>query len=183
MNQDIFHTQVTSKSRNYFFDIKQSQRGDYYLVINQSKKSQDGYERQSLLLFNNVLPDFALAFTKSLEKLTQLDPSLNLQESGSESQPAIQESNGEPKKRFRQLSPEEIAHEQMVNERSGRPKNSGLRWSSEDRTRVKKFFLRGEAIKDIADTLGRSVHSITAELKKQGLIVTEENYTNQKNPF
>lgn len=77
MNQDVFNTKVISKSRNYFFNIKQTQRGDYYLVINQSTKSEDGYARQSLMLFDNIIPNFAHAFSQSLQKLAELDPSID----------------------------------------------------------------------------------------------------------
>ena len=189
MNNQLFNTKVSSHSRDYFFDVKQSQRGDYYLSISQSKKIDDGYERQNLMVFNNLLPDFAAAFVQSMQKLSELDPAIvwdprNVEISNASivSESELTSSETTKPKRYRELSAAELEHEQMENIRNGKPKNSGLRWSDEDRQRIKKFFLRGETVNAIASTLERSAYSITAELKKQGLIVDEKPTINSK-PF
>ena len=170
MNEQLFSTKVSSNARDYFFDVKQCQNGSYYLAINESRKSEDGNsKRQCVLIFNNLLNDFAAAFAQSMQKISNLDSTI-----------VWDPRNNTKKRRFRDKTPAEIKHEQMLNKRSGRPKNSGLRWSDEDRMKVTEFFKQGEAVAAIAANLHRSVPSITAELMKQGLL--EERSLSSK-PF
>jgi hypothetical protein len=190
MNNVLFNTRVASKSRNYFFDIKQSQHGDHFLIISESIKQKEGFKRQQIMVFNTLLTDFAAAFTQCMQKLVELDPAINLQATNTRATKVetVQTELGDTtqsrsNKRFRELTDTEIEHEQMLNERNGKPKNAGLRWSDEDRQKVKKFYLQGEAISSIATSLARSNHSITAELKKQGLIVQDMQIQDKARPF
>jgi hypothetical protein len=52
----------------------------------------------------------------------------------------------------------------------GRPRNTGLPWSEEDRSRVASGFQSQQTIGELASTLGRSRSAIHAELIKQGLV-------------
>ena len=52
----------------------------------------------------------------------------------------------------------------------GRPMNSGLPWSDEDRALVASEFQKGTTIEKLADTLGRSSSSIVAEVIRQDLV-------------
>lgn len=63
-----------------------------------------------------------------------------------------------------------IEEKQKNNIELGRPKNYGLRWSEEHRTRVASGFQAGTTLADLAAELGRTVGSIESELVKQGLI-------------
>lgn len=55
----------------------------------------------------------------------------------------------------------------------GRPMNSGLPWSDEDRGLVKSEFRKGTTIEKLADILGRSSGSIVAEVIRQDLVPAE----------
>ncbi len=174
MNDQLFSTKVSSKARDYFFDVKQSQNGSYYLAINEARKSEDGNsKRQCVLIFNNLLTDFAAAFAQSMQKISKLDSTIiwdPRNTNTSETALSSEVDTENRKRRFRDKTPAEIEHEQMLNTNNGRPKNSGLRWSAEDRTKVTNFFKQGEPVAAIAGNLHRSIPSITAELMKQGLL-------------
>ena len=182
MNDQLFSTKVSSKARDYFFDVKQSQNGSYYLAINEARKTEDGNaKRQCVLIFNNLLTDFAAAFAQSMQKLSQLDNTIVWDPRHSaNNQDSSTKAATTDKKRFNELSPAEIKQQQILNMQSGKPKNSGLRWSVVDRQKVKDFHSNGEAVSAIAQTLDRSIPSITAEMMKQGLL--EEKPASQK-PF
>ena len=180
MNKEFFNAKVMSKSRNYFLDVKQSQRGDYYLIISESKKQENAFVRQQIMVFNTQLTDFASAFAQCMQKLSELDSSViwdprmvganKFSENSFDDSPS---NETEKPKRFKTLSDAEIVQEQLLNVQNGKPKNAGLRWSDDDRARVKQCFLNGDAVSSIATNLERSIPSINAELKKQGLIEVE----------
>ena len=52
----------------------------------------------------------------------------------------------------------------------GRPKNSGLPWSEEDRALLRSGFQEGTAVKKLAATLARSSGAIVAEIIRQDLV-------------
>ena len=52
----------------------------------------------------------------------------------------------------------------------GRPVNSGLPWSEDDRATVRSGFQEGETIEKLAAALGRSSGSIVAEVIRQDLL-------------
>jgi DNA-directed RNA polymerase specialized sigma24 family protein len=68
----IYSDKITKGSRNYFFDIKKSEKGDLYLKISESKKAQSGYEHHRLMVFDEDLKDFIEALKKSLTKFKEL---------------------------------------------------------------------------------------------------------------
>ncbi|MCU0304140.1 MAG: hypothetical protein MUC56_08800 [Thermoanaerobaculales bacterium] len=55
----------------------------------------------------------------------------------------------------------------------GLPTNAGLPWSEEDRAAVASGFGSGRSIRELANTLQRSLTAINAELIRQGLIPPE----------
>ena len=52
----------------------------------------------------------------------------------------------------------------------GRPKNSGMPWTKEDRALVKSSYLDGMAVEKLAKSLGRSSAAIVAEIIRQDLV-------------
>ncbi len=65
---EIFSTKVTLQNRTYFFNVKENRMGDIYLNIVESKNRETGgFERQSLVLFNDDLRDFLQGFDESLK--------------------------------------------------------------------------------------------------------------------
>jgi hypothetical protein len=50
--QTLFNTRVAAGKRNYFFDVKENQRGERYLVITESQQTGEGtYSRQRVLIY------------------------------------------------------------------------------------------------------------------------------------
>jgi hypothetical protein len=74
-DNEIYSDKITKGSRTYFFDIKKSEKGDLYLKISESKKTESGYEHHRLMIFDEDFNDFVEALKKSLTKFKQLkDP-------------------------------------------------------------------------------------------------------------
>ncbi len=69
---ELYSDKITKGSRTYFFDIKKSEKGDLYLKISESKKTQSGYEHHRLIIFDEDLEDYVEAFKKSLTKFKEL---------------------------------------------------------------------------------------------------------------
>ncbi|MBM3454093.1 MAG: DUF3276 family protein [Bacteroidetes bacterium] len=70
-NNEIYSDKITKDSRTYFFDIKKSEKGDLYLKISESKKTQSGYEHNRLMVFDEDLKYFIEALKKSLTKFKE----------------------------------------------------------------------------------------------------------------
>ena len=56
----VLSERLNTLSRTYFFDVKESAKGNPYLVVTESykQKDQEGFTRNSLLLFEEDLPQF-----------------------------------------------------------------------------------------------------------------------------
>jgi hypothetical protein len=64
---EIFSKKVLLQKRSYFFNVKENRNGDIYLNIVESKnKEEGGFERQSVVLFEDDLQDFLRGFDESL---------------------------------------------------------------------------------------------------------------------
>ena len=70
--KELYIDKITKGSRTYYFDIKKSEKGDLYLKISESKKTQSGYEHHRLMVFDEDLKDFVEALKKSLTKFKEL---------------------------------------------------------------------------------------------------------------
>jgi hypothetical protein len=67
---EIYSTTVGLPNRTYFFNVKENRLGDLYLNIVESKnKDSGGFERQSVILFADDLPEFLKGFDESLRAL------------------------------------------------------------------------------------------------------------------
>ena len=71
-NNEIYSDKITKGSRTYFFDIKKSEKEEFYLKISESKKTASGFEHHRLMIFDEDLKDFVEAFKKSLSALKEL---------------------------------------------------------------------------------------------------------------
>ncbi|MDR2103720.1 MAG: DUF3276 family protein [Treponema sp.] len=64
---ELFSTKVALLNRTYFFNVKENRLGDLYLNIVESKnRDAGGFERQSVVLFEDDLPEFLKGFEESL---------------------------------------------------------------------------------------------------------------------
>jgi hypothetical protein len=67
---EIFSTKVQLQNRTYFFNVKENRLGDLYLNIVESKNRETGgFDRQSVILFEEDLPEFLQGFDESLRIL------------------------------------------------------------------------------------------------------------------
>lgn len=65
---ELFSSKMMTEKRTYFFNIKENRYGDLFLNLVESKKnSSDGFERQSLIVFEEDLQQFVSEFQKSLD--------------------------------------------------------------------------------------------------------------------
>jgi len=59
---------MSNDKRTYFFNVKENRFGDLYMNIVESKKnSSDGFERQSVIIFEEDLNDFVKEFQKAVD--------------------------------------------------------------------------------------------------------------------
>lgn len=64
--KDLFSDKVSAGQRTYFFDVKEAAEGAKYLVISESKRVGDNYERNRILLFEDSVPNFFETLQKAV---------------------------------------------------------------------------------------------------------------------
>ena len=75
---EIYSNAVRAGKRTYFFDVKSTRGGDYYLTITESKKrfQQDGsfhFEKHKLFLYKEDFEKFNDGFTDVIGKIQELN--------------------------------------------------------------------------------------------------------------
>ncbi len=78
--EELFSKAVRAGKRTYFFDVKSTRRGDYYLTLTESKKrfSRDGkfhFEKHKIFLYKEDFDKFMDGLTETIEyiKTNQVD--------------------------------------------------------------------------------------------------------------
>lgn len=67
---ELFSTKLATDKRTYFFNVKENRYGDVFLNIVESKKhASEGFERQSVIVFNEDMKEFVAEFQKALDFL------------------------------------------------------------------------------------------------------------------
>lgn len=136
-NKDLYSDKLTKGRRTYFFDINKSEKGDLYLKVSESKKTESGFEHHRLIVFEEDIKDFSEAFQKALTKFTELK---------------------EPKQTDgKAYSVEKIreAHKQAY-----------LPWTPEDDSKLELLFCEGKKVKELAQIFGRNDGAISSRIKK-----------------
>ncbi|MCF8374071.1 MAG: PUR family DNA/RNA-binding protein [Bacteroidales bacterium] len=69
---DIFSRSIRAGKRTYFFDVKSTRRGDYYLTLTESKKhfGRDGdfhFEKHKIFLYKEDFEKFMEGLTETLD--------------------------------------------------------------------------------------------------------------------
>lgn len=64
--KEIFTDKVSAGQRTYFFDVKEAAEGGKYMVISESKRVGEGYERNKIMLFEDSMPGFLETFQKAM---------------------------------------------------------------------------------------------------------------------
>ncbi len=64
---EVFSSRAVSGKRTYFFNVKENRHGDLFLNIVESKKNtEEGFERHSLIVFQEDLEEYLEAFNKAV---------------------------------------------------------------------------------------------------------------------
>ncbi len=64
---EVFSSRAISGKRTYFFNVKENRHGDLFLNIVESKKqTENGFERHSLIVFQEDLESFLEGFDKAI---------------------------------------------------------------------------------------------------------------------
>ncbi|RRO14523.1 PUR family DNA/RNA-binding protein [Flavobacteriaceae bacterium 14752] len=71
-NEDIFERVIRAGRRTYFFDVRETKAGDYYLTITESKKftNDDGsyfYRKHKIYLYKEDFEDFQTALQEATD--------------------------------------------------------------------------------------------------------------------
>ena len=65
---EVFSSKTSVGKRTYFFNVKENRHGDLFLNIVESKKHDGtGFERHSVIVFNEDLESFVDEFQKAVQ--------------------------------------------------------------------------------------------------------------------
>ncbi len=65
---ELFSSRVGCEGRTYFFNVKENRMGDMFLTVVESKPTEsEGFERRSVVVFREDLPEFLKAFQGALD--------------------------------------------------------------------------------------------------------------------
>lgn len=82
-NQEVFSEKVKAGKRTYFFDIKSTRQGDYYLTITESKKELtedrgEVYKKRTIFLYKEDVIKFEKALASCISQMRDLMPEYDL---------------------------------------------------------------------------------------------------------
>ena len=67
---EVFTSKATSGKRTYFFNVKENRHGDLFLNVVESKKhGESGFERHSIIVFEEDLDVFLSELNKAVNFL------------------------------------------------------------------------------------------------------------------
>ena len=69
---DLYKQKLVRGKRTYFFDIKKTEKEDFYIKLTEGKKSNDGFEYHRIMVFEEDVEDFYIAFWKCLIEYRKL---------------------------------------------------------------------------------------------------------------
>lgn len=75
--QDIFSKSVRAGKRTYFFDVKETKSGEYYITLTESKKRLNGengkffYEKHKLFLYKEDFEKFSEGLSSVIEYIKE----------------------------------------------------------------------------------------------------------------
>ena len=69
MENKIYSERIKVGQRTYFIDIKLSEKGQKFLQITESKKTDTNFERQNVIIFNEGIEKFSEAFVRVLLRM------------------------------------------------------------------------------------------------------------------
>ncbi len=77
--KEIFSQSVRAGKRTYFFDVKETRNGEFYLTLTESKKQfpegkKPYFEKHKIFLYKEDFQKFADAFKNSIEYIEERQP-------------------------------------------------------------------------------------------------------------
>jgi len=77
--KDIFSQAVRAGKRTYFFDVKETRNGEFYLTLTESKKQfpedrKPYFEKHKIFLYKEDFEKFSDAFKASLDFIEEKQP-------------------------------------------------------------------------------------------------------------
>src|SRR5690606_1610587 len=134
-NNELFTDKITKGNRTYFFDVKRSENGSLYLSVSESKRTDDGFEKHKILIFEEDIKDFKKVLNRAVKKLEKLtDPE--------------SDKNGYTLDDIREQHPQAY-----------------LPWSPEDDEKLEALFGEGKTVKELANIFERKAGAITSRIK------------------
>lgn len=67
--EGLFSTQVKTRGRTYFFDVREARGGGRYLVISESRRTESGHERSRVVVFPDQVGEFEQALHRAVQAL------------------------------------------------------------------------------------------------------------------
>ncbi len=136
---------VNSLNRSFYLNVKQTEKGNNYLVITQAQKDSDGVmDRRSIVLFEHEVAPFAAAMMKSLLMFNPIKK-------------GKQPTNKTPKAAVQKTH-----------------SNVFKKWSKAEDVLLTEFFKKGATIEELTITLQRNKGGVLARLKKLELMSEKE---------
>ena len=70
-SNEFYSTKLRAGRRTYFFNVKMTKKGEKYLVLNESRKMDDGtFERTRIMVFEEDIFGFWNKFRDAVEVMT-----------------------------------------------------------------------------------------------------------------
>ena len=71
---ELFTTTVNTERRSYFFNVKETRRGDLFLnLVESAKKGEEELTRQSVMIYREDLPEFLRALNRAVSFIQDRD--------------------------------------------------------------------------------------------------------------
>ena len=136
-NKEIYSEKITKGKRTYFFDINKSEKGDLFLKISESKKTENGFEHFRVMVFEEDINDFSETLQRALKKFK----SLNKKEDADEKSYSVEKIRETHKQAYQA-------------------------WTQDDDNKLEILFCEGKKVKELTKIFGRNDGAISSRIKK-----------------
>lgn len=136
-NKEIYSEKITKGKRTYFFDINKSEKGDLFLKISESKKTENGFEHFRVMVFEEDINDFSETLQRALKKFK----SLNKKEDADEKSYSVEKIRETHKQAYQP-------------------------WTQDDDNKLEILFCEGKKVKELTKIFGRNDGAISSRIKK-----------------
>lgn len=136
-DKKIYSATLTKGKRTYFFDIKKTIKGKFYLNVVESKKTETGFERNNILVFEEDVMDVVETLIEVQTKLEELTKTKQI------------DGKAYSVEKIRQI------HKQVYQP-----------WTKAEDNKLELLYCQGQKVKDLAKTFGRSEGAISSRIKK-----------------